>query len=70
MTTLSYKLTLNDTEAIALTEAIDFYARYCRQQLTAGAQAPYWSHQDSLENIRNRLCGETTITSQYRPKGR
>ena len=68
MTTLNYKLTLNDTEAIALKEAIDFYSMHCRQQLSAGPKAPYWSHQDSLEKIRERLYGDTTITSQYCPK--
>lgn len=54
MTTFQYTLTLDDSEMIALTYAIDFYMAECIKQKKAAAGAPYWAHLDSLEEIKAR----------------
>lgn len=52
MTTFQYTLTLDDSEMIALTYAIDFYMAECVKQQESGAGAPYLAHLKSLREVR------------------
>ena len=63
MTTYSYRLTLDDSDVIALSEAINRYIAVCKEELANGPKCPYWAHLRSLERISNRLCDDTTMTS-------
>jgi len=55
MTTYAYRLSLDDSEVIALEEAITRYEKYCAEQLEAGSGAPYFAHSKSLHSIREKL---------------
>jgi len=59
MTTYQYKLTLDDSEMIALTEALNMYLAHCSKQLADGPKAPYLAHQQSIERIQAKLFDNT-----------
>lgn len=55
MTSYCYQLTLNDSEAMAVEEALVRYAHICETELAAGPKAPYWAHLQSLYRVLSRL---------------
>ena len=63
MTTFKYDITLNDSEMIALTEAINRYIAECEHQLVDGPKAPYWAHNDALLKLKAKLHSNPTQTS-------
>lgn len=63
MTTFQYTLTLDDSEMIALTYAIDFYMEECIKKKDAGAGAPFLAHFDSLMRIRAKRHENARQTS-------
>jgi hypothetical protein len=63
MTTYRYELSLDDSEMIALTAALEMYEKYCSEQLADGAKAPYFAHHDSLRSIQSKLLKNTSQTS-------
>lgn len=67
MTTYIHRLTLDDSDIIALGAAIDRYIDTCKAELADGPKAPYWAHLTSLEGIKARLYGDSTMTSTSSP---
>jgi len=64
MTTYTYTLTLNDSEMIALTRALDLYETKCRYEVAMGNQAPFPAYLAAVASIRDRLDGiEAKLTS-------
>ena len=63
MTTYSFKVTLDDCEMIAIKAALDLYIEHCRAQQQDGAKAPFWAHERSCINVRNRLHADPMLTS-------
>jgi hypothetical protein len=55
MTTYSYDLTLNDSEAIMLKSALKLMIEMCEINMTKGEGAPNWAHKKSAENVLFRL---------------
>jgi hypothetical protein len=63
MTTYSHDLSLNDSEMIAISKALEMYSEYCTQQLSSGPKAPYWAHKKAIERIQARLFSNARQTS-------
>jgi hypothetical protein len=55
MTTFSYRLILDDSEMIALGEALKHYRSICEAKVAEGAGAPYWAHRQSIDAVMSRL---------------
>ena len=63
MTTYSYTLTVNDTECIALSEAINLMLERCELELADGPKGPFSSWQKSLLQVKSRLYDQARQTS-------
>ncbi len=63
MTTYQYRVTLNDSESIAVQEALRHYRKFCESKLAAGPVAPYWAHLQAIDAILGRLHADTQMTS-------
>ncbi len=63
MTTYAYRITLNDSEAIAVQAALEHYRKFCEAELAAGPKAPYWAHAHSIDAVLPRLCADAMMTS-------
>lgn len=63
MTTYSFPITLNDSEAITLTEALKLLIKKCDRNLMFGARAPYWAHKQSAVSILEKLYENPILTS-------
>ena len=63
MTTYSYNLALDDSEAIMLKEALTQMIKQCDEQLKDGPVAPFWAHKNSAMAVLRRLFADTTQTS-------
>ncbi len=63
MTTYSYTITLNDSEAIMIKAALELMIKHCQEKLDEGAGAPYWAHKHSAQNVLDKLYDNTIQTS-------
>ena len=63
MTTYSYQVILNDSECIAVKEALQQYRNLCESKLTDGPRAPYWAHLQAIDTVLKRLVADTQMTS-------
>lgn len=63
MTTYVYRITLDDSELIAVQEALGRYRSFCESQLTDGPKAPYWAHLRAVNAVLGRLFADTEMTS-------
>mgnify|MGYP006078790125 FL=1 len=63
MTTYSYKIVLNDSEAIMLKAALELMMTHCQEKLDSDAGAPYWAHKRSAQSVLNKLYANTIQTS-------
>lgn len=63
MTTYSYKITLTDSEAIMLEEALTMMIRHCEAM---GGTAPFNSWLSSAREVQGRLHSDTVMTSYFR----
>ena len=63
MTTYSYKIVLNDSEAIMLKAALELMIKHCQEKLDEGAGASYLAHKHKVQNILDRLYKNTSQTS-------
>jgi hypothetical protein len=61
MTTYSYQVTLDDSECIAVKEALERYRDFCESRLADGA--PYWAHLRSIDDVLGRLLANAQMTS-------
>ena len=59
MTTYSYQATLNDSECIAVKEALEQYRNFCDTKLADGPRAPYWAHRQAIDAVLRRLFADT-----------
>ena len=69
MTTYAHTITLNDSQRIALEAALILMIKNCDEQMKGGAQAPYWAHKKSCQEIWSDLISGTpqmTSTSSFR----
>jgi|RhiMetdeSRZDD1v2_1073273.scaffolds.fasta_scaffold874976_1 hypothetical protein len=67
MTTYMYRITLDDGEMIAVSEALSRYRAMCEAELKSGPKAPYWAHLQSLDAVLRRLYSDTEMTSTSSP---
>jgi hypothetical protein len=63
MTTYAYRISLNDTEMIAVREALNHYRRFCESELADGPRAPYLAHLHAINSVLARLLADTVMTS-------
>ena len=63
MTTYNHSIVLNDSEAIAVEEALRRYRSFCAGELADGPTAPYWAHLQSVEAVLGRLHSNSHMTS-------
>ncbi len=63
MTTCAYRITLKDSEVIAVQEALGNYRKFCEAKLAEGPQAPYWAHLRAIDAVLARLLANTEMTS-------
>ena len=63
MTTFSYNLVLNDSEAIMLKAALELMITHCQEKLDSDAGAPYWAHKRSAQSVLSKLYANTIQTS-------
>ncbi len=63
MTTFSYRITLNDSEAIMMNAAMELMIKHCQAKLDEGAGAPYWSYKHSAQSVLEKLYKNTIQTS-------
>lgn len=63
MTTYAYRLTLNDSELIAVQAALEHYRKICESELSAEPQAPYWAHARAIDAVLGRLFADAQMTS-------
>lgn len=63
MTTFEYTITLDDSEAIMLEDALHLMIKHCQQKLDEEAGAPYWAHRKSAQDVLSRLNGNITRIS-------
>lgn len=63
MTTYLYTVTVNVSESIALSKAIDLMLEKCELELAGGPKTPYWSYQQSLLEVKSRLHDQARQTS-------
>lgn len=63
MTTYSYRVTFNDSECIAVKEALEQYRNFCEFKLADGPRAPYWAHRQAMVAVLGRLFADTQMTS-------
>jgi hypothetical protein len=63
MTTYSYRVTLNDSECIAVKEALEQYRNFCESKLADGPRAPYWAHRQAIDAVLDRLFANAQMTS-------
>ena len=67
MTTYSYNLVLNDSEAIVLEVALEMMIKECQAELANGPKAPFWAWQRSAKDLLSRLshCAELKSYSTF-----
>jgi len=65
MTTYSYSIVLNDSEAIALNEALNLLVELCDRELKENPRAPFYSWRDSAMRIHEKLYENTRQTSGH-----
>ena len=63
MTTFIHRITLSDSESIALEAALHLMMTHCNEKLAAGEKAPYWAHRSSVEAILGRIHDDSIQTS-------
>ena len=63
MTTYSYTFTVNDTDMIALSEAVRHYIAYCDIQIANGKIPPYSSHKQTLTRFMDQRYSQAKLTS-------
>ncbi len=63
MTTHAYRITLNDSEVIAVEHALKHYQAMCENELRTGPKAPYWAHLQSIIAVLRRLHADAQMTS-------
>lgn len=63
MTTMSYKLSLNDSEMIMLEEALKMMIEKCEREITLNPRAPFFAHLGSAKALTARLHKDTVQTS-------
>ena len=63
MTTMSYKLSLNDSEMIMLEEALKMMIEKCEREITLNPRAPFFAHLGSAKALSERLHKNTVQTS-------
>jgi hypothetical protein len=66
MTTYQYTLSIGESEQLALEAALELMIQHCKEQIAAGASAPYRTNQaccaETLRKLR-RTPAELTNTS-------
>jgi len=65
MTTYSYTIVLNDSEAIALNEALKLLVGLCDRELKENPRAPFYAWRDSAMRIHKKLYENTRQTSGH-----
>jgi hypothetical protein len=60
---LACRITLNDSELIAVQEALGHYRKFCKAKLADGPQAPYWAYLRAIDAVLGRLFADTQMTS-------
>lgn len=65
MTTYSYTIILNDSEVIALDEALKLLEGLCDRELKENPRAPFYAWRDSAMRIHEKLYGNTRQTSGH-----
>lgn len=63
MTTMSYTITLDDSESIMLQAALELMIATCQKHLDEGKKAPYWAHRDSAKAVLARMHDDVIWTS-------
>ena len=63
MTTYAYRVTLDDSELIAVHEALTHYRAFCESELANGPKAPYWAHRRSIDAVLIRLSSDSKMMS-------
>ena len=63
MTTMSYRLSLNDSEMIMLEEALKMMIEKCEREITLNPRAPFFAHLESAKALNARLNNDTVQTS-------
>lgn len=55
MTTYSYTISMREGEVLALEDALKLMIDKCKQELEAGAKAPYWARLQDCEKLLKKL---------------
>lgn len=63
MTTYAYQITLTDSEAITVQEALRCYRRLCEDKLAQGSKVPYLAHIGTIDELLRRLLADAHMTS-------
>ena len=63
MTTMSYALNLNDSEAITIEAALSNLLRLSQEEIASGGGAPYYAYISNIEKILKQLHSNVTQTS-------
>jgi hypothetical protein len=58
MTQYAYRITLNDSELIAVEESLRRYRTFCQSELKQGPKAPYWAHLRAIDAVMGRLYAD------------
>ena len=66
MTTMSYKLSLNDSEMIMLEEALKMMIEKCEREINLNPRAPFLAHLGSAKALNARLNKDRIQTSGSR----
>jgi len=59
MTTYQYTLSIGESEQLALEAALELMIQHCKEQIAAGASAPYRTHQASCAEMLRKLTEDT-----------
>ena len=63
MTTYAYRIALNDSEIIAVQEALSRYAELCKSESAVGPKWPYSAHLPHIEAVLRRLFADALMMS-------
>ena len=63
MTTMSYALNLNDSEAITIEAALKGLLKFSKEEIASGGGAPYYAYISNIEKILKQLHSNVTQTS-------
>ncbi len=55
MTYISYVVTFDDSDMIALEQALSHYLSVCEREIAKGGTVPFIAHKHTIEQIRSKL---------------